>query len=191
MLQLRGRANAQAYPPELRGWCSSAPFEDKLQLEVDGVVHGLAAKAQAADVWAVRCGGDTYNIAIDASAGDELVCRIGDQALRLQYCIDGEWIWLRLDGRNHRLRDLTYHAPQAAGNDGGDGMLRAPMNGKIAALPLAVGQVVQTGQTLVVLEAMKMEHAMIAPFAGVLQALHVSLGEQVAPGKILLEIARS
>jgi len=191
LLQLRGRATAPAYPAELRGWCSSAPFEDKVQLELDGAVQVVAAKASGAGMWAIRCGGDIFDIAIDAPSGDEMVCRVGDQVLSLQYCVDGQRISLRFNGRNHCLRDLTYRAPQAAGNDGGDGMLRAPMNGKIAALPIAAGQLVQAGQTLVVLEAMKMEHAMIAPFAGVLQSVHVSLGEQVAPGKILLELARS
>jgi len=191
LLQRRGEAAAQPYPPELRGWCSSAPFEDKVQLELDGVVHVVAAKPVDAGVWATRCGGDIFNIVIEASSGHEMACRIGDQTLSLQYCVDGEWIWLRFDGRNHKLRDLTYLAPQANIGDGGDGMLRAPMNGKVAALPIAVGQSVQVRQALIVLEAMKMEHAMIAPFAGVLQAVHVSLGEQVAPGKILLEIAKS
>jgi geranyl-CoA carboxylase alpha subunit len=191
LLQHRGQATVQPYPPELRGWCSSAPFEDKVRLEFDGVTHAPAARALAADEWAIRRGSDIFNIAVTASSGHEMVFRVGDQVLNLQYCVDGEWIWLRCDGRNHKLRDLTYQAPQAAGSDGGDGMLRAPMNGKIAALPIVVGQLVQAGQTLVVLEAMKMEHAMIAPFGGVLRAVHVSFGEQVAPGKILLEITKS
>lgn len=191
LLQVRSQATAQPYPPELRGWCSSAAFEDKLQIELDGVAHVATAKASGAGMWTVRTGNEIFDIAMEPSSISELHVRVGDQALGLQYCIDGERILFRLNGRNHGLRDLTYQAPQAAGSDGGDGVLRAPMNGKIAALPTAVGQSVHAGQTMVVLEAMKMEHAMIAPFAGVLQAVHVSPGEQVAPGKILLELARS
>jgi len=105
----------------------------------------------------------------------------------LDYAMDRGRMLLRFAGRNHLLRDLRYSAPDAAQASGGDGQLRAPMNGKVAALPVAAGEPVQAGQTLIVLEAMKMEHAMAAPCAGVLRAIHVKLGQQVGPGHILLE----
>jgi propionyl-CoA carboxylase alpha chain/3-methylcrotonyl-CoA carboxylase alpha subunit len=68
-----------------------------------------------------------------------------------------------------------------------DGSLRAPMPGKIVATPVKPGDVVTKGQPVVVLEAMKMEHALTAPFDGVVESVSASVGDQVVDG---FELAR-
>lgn len=66
-----------------------------------------------------------------------------------------------------------------------DGALRSPMPGKIVSTPAVVGEAVIKGQPMVVLEAMKMEHALCAPFDGVLSELNVQLGDQVPADAVL------
>ena len=66
-----------------------------------------------------------------------------------------------------------------------DGALRAPMPGKIVATPAKPGDTVTTGQPVVVLEAMKMEHALVAPFDGVVGEIGVSVGDQVVADAVL------
>jgi len=66
-----------------------------------------------------------------------------------------------------------------------DGSLRAPMPGKIVATPAKPGDVVTKGQPVVVLEAMKMEHALVAPFDGVVGEIGVSVGDQVVADAVL------
>jgi acetyl/propionyl-CoA carboxylase alpha subunit len=66
-----------------------------------------------------------------------------------------------------------------------DGSLRAPMPGKIVATPAKAGDAVTKGQPVVVLEAMKMEHALVAPFDGVVGEVGVSVGDQVAADAVL------
>ena len=68
------------------------------------------------------------------------------------------------------------------------GSLQAPMPGKIIALHIAAGDTVKAGQVLMVLEAMKMEHAVLAPFSGKATKLVVALGDQVADGAVLAQI---
>jgi len=65
-----------------------------------------------------------------------------------------------------------------------DGSLRAPMPGKIVATPVKAGDAVTKGQPVVVLEAMKMEHALTAPFDGVVESV-ASLGDQVVEAAVL------
>ena len=60
-----------------------------------------------------------------------------------------------------------------------DGAIIAPMPGKVIAVDVSEGQTVTAGQRLLVLEAMKMEHALTAPFDGVVEGLSVSPGGQV------------
>lgn len=72
-----------------------------------------------------------------------------------------------------------------SGGPASDGSLRAPMPGKIVAAPAVAGDAVAKGAPIVVLEAMKMEHALVAPFDGVVETVGVSVGEQVGEGTVL------
>jgi 3-methylcrotonyl-CoA carboxylase alpha subunit len=79
-------------------------------------------------------------------------------------------------------------AGSGSGGPASDGALRAPMPGKIVATPAKPGDTVTKGQPVVVLEAMKMEHALVAPFDGVVGEIGVSVGDQVAADTVLATV---
>jgi acetyl/propionyl-CoA carboxylase alpha subunit len=83
----------------------------------------------------------------------------------------------------------SYQASTAAAAT--DGAVLSPMPGRIVAAPVQAGQAVVRGQPLVVLEAMKMEHALTAPFDGVVAELNAVVGEQVSEGVTLARVAAS
>ena len=60
------------------------------------------------------------------------------------------------------------------------------MPGKVLSVLAKIGTQVTRGETLAVLEAMKMEHALVAPRDGVIEAVHASAGQQVADGDVLV-----
>lgn len=68
------------------------------------------------------------------------------------------------------------------------GYIRAPLGARVAAVHVTQGESVVSGQTLAMLEAMKMEHAIIAPFDGRVSALNVQTGSQVRAGTHLLTV---
>ncbi|MDR0432564.1 MAG: ATP-grasp domain-containing protein [Bifidobacteriaceae bacterium] len=76
----------------------------------------------------------------------------------------------------------------AAGPANPDGSVVAPMQGVIVQVPVSEGEMVQAGQTLVVLEAMKMEQPLAAPKAGTVRGLTARPGEKVAAGTVLLHL---
>jgi 3-methylcrotonyl-CoA carboxylase alpha subunit len=82
--------------------------------------------------------------------------------------------------------DLLAHAGESH-TEGG--RLTAPMPGKILSFSVKVGDSVQKGQPLAVMEAMKMEHTIAAPADGVVQELLYAPGDQVTEGSELLKIA--
>ena len=84
--------------------------------------------------------------------------------------------------------DPAESVARAAGA-GPAGRVVAPMPGKIAAVQVREGTVVKRGQILLVLEAMKMEHALAAPSDGVVAKLHCAAGDAVTEGKELLVLA--
>lgn len=96
-------------------------------------------------------------------------------------------VFLRWDGEMH---GVTLFDPIAAveANQSHQGGLTAPMNGSIVRVLVEVGQHVDAGTQLVVLEAMKMEHSIRAPQAGVVKALFCQEGEMVAEGCALVEL---
>jgi acetyl/propionyl-CoA carboxylase alpha subunit len=83
--------------------------------------------------------------------------------------------------------------PLAAAGEGptGDGAVIAPMPGKVVAVAVRNGDSVTRGQTLITLEAMKMEHAMAAAFDGVVESLSVAAGDQVSEGAVLARLAQA
>jgi geranyl-CoA carboxylase alpha subunit len=86
-------------------------------------------------------------------------------------------------------RDLTLAAPVSAAANGGDGKVRAAMNGRVVALLVKPGEQVAAGQPVMTLEAMKMEHVHTADVAGTVSSIDVAEGEQVTTGRIVVEIA--
>ncbi len=77
-------------------------------------------------------------------------------------------------------------SPTAAGTD--QGAVLAPMPGTVLALDVAVGDRVEAGQRLGVLEAMKMEHTLLAPYAGTVTKVGATAGAQVALHHLLVEV---
>jgi biotin carboxyl carrier protein len=69
------------------------------------------------------------------------------------------------------------------------GGLTTPLPGVVVSVPVKVGDAVEAGAVVMLIEAMKMEHAITAPHAGAVTAIHFAAGERVAEGSQLLEIA--
>jgi 3-methylcrotonyl-CoA carboxylase alpha subunit/geranyl-CoA carboxylase alpha subunit len=84
------------------------------------------------------------------------------------------------------LDDLSHVAAQAGAAGGQSPELRAPFNGKLLAVHVAAGQAVVRGETLLVIESMKLEHSLAAPRDAVVTELLVEAGAQVSPGQLLL-----
>jgi biotin carboxyl carrier protein len=72
--------------------------------------------------------------------------------------------------------------------DSGEISIRAPMPGLIVAIPVAEGQEVKAGQTVVILESMKMQNELKAPRDGVVQRISVEVGKSVEQNKPLITI---
>jgi 3-methylcrotonyl-CoA carboxylase alpha subunit len=80
-----------------------------------------------------------------------------------------------------RLKEFSSTAAQ--------GGLTTPLPGVVAAVVAKVGQAVRAGETLMVIEAMKMEHSISAPYDGTVKVIHFAPGDRVPEGSQLLELA--
>jgi len=85
------------------------------------------------------------------------------------------------------LDDPRTHQFAASAASGG---LTTPLPGVVVAVPVSVGQQVAAGEVLMVIEAMKMEHTITAPYAGTVESVHFARGDRVPEGSELLSFTR-
>ncbi|RMJ04085.1 Acetyl-/propionyl-coenzyme A carboxylase alpha chain [Marinobacter litoralis] len=107
---------------------------------------------------------------------------------RCQYHQTGDSLYLQAFGRSWAIVDRT-HQPAAGAQGAGSGRIQAAMDGAIIDVLVNEGETVTQGQTLVVLEAMKMEHPVKADRDGVVAGLHTNTGDQVKRSQLLVELA--
>jgi 3-methylcrotonyl-CoA carboxylase alpha subunit len=109
----------------------------------------------------------------------------GDRRTTGRVFIDGDTFHVFCNGetRAFEWQNLLAHAADA---EHGEGRLTAPMPGKVIAVLVEAGAVVEKGAPLIVMEAMKMEHTIGAPTAGKIAEVLYAVGDQVADGAQLL-----
>ena len=105
----------------------------------------------------------------------------------LRYAVEGDVVHLARGASSFSFRNELHDPPQRKGVASRDGRLAAPMNGRVVAVHARAGDTIEAGRALVVLEAMKMEHALDLSFPIKVTAVHVAAGAQVAPGHLLVE----
>jgi 3-methylcrotonyl-CoA carboxylase alpha subunit len=84
-----------------------------------------------------------------------------------------------------RLADV---AAMGAADHAGGGSIIAPMHGRVLSILVAIGEVVHKGQRLAVIEAMKMEHTLVAPFDGTVGEIAVEADRQIADGAVIMTV---
>ncbi|MGH3390440.1 MAG: acetyl-CoA carboxylase biotin carboxyl carrier protein subunit, partial [Actinomadura sp.] len=117
-----------------------------------------------------------------------LVVTYAARTVRYACARAGDICWLGHGGRAWALTEHTVTAALGDAAHAAGGVLRSPMPGTVLAVKAAEGDQVTAGQPLVVVEAMKMEHTVVAPVDGVLTRLPVRPGTQVALDETLAEI---
>ncbi|MET8470604.1 biotin carboxylase N-terminal domain-containing protein [Streptomyces sp. NPDC006422] len=171
-----GVLRQRALEPAGRGWTD--PFDRPTGWRLGGepawTVHPLRVAGH--DPVEVRVRGTEVLVDGEPTVPARLTATAGD--------------WLARDGDAWHVRD---HDPVAASltgaGTGGAGSLTAPMPGTVTVVKVAVGDHVAAGQSLLVVEAMKMEHVITSPHAGTVSELDVAPGTTVAMDQVLAVVA--
>jgi 3-methylcrotonyl-CoA carboxylase alpha subunit len=99
----------------------------------------------------------------------------------------GESVWVGVDGQVFEFR-VSQDAGAARSESKDQDALSPPMSATVVRIVVQPGAAVQAGDTLIVLEAMKMELPIRAPRAGIVRAIHCHEGDLVQPGVLLVEL---
>ena len=175
-------------PPWRAGRSLAATFPLTMRIDLG---HGV----QEVDIVRGRDGGYVagvddreHRFEIDGLDADTIRFRTDGIMESIKFLRDGDRLYVLHRGVTIAARDLTLAAPVSAAASGGDGKVRAAMNGRVVALLVKAGEQVAAGQPVMTLEAMKMEHVHTAGVAGTVSSIDVAEGEQVTTGRIVVEI---
>ena len=107
---------------------------------------------------------------------------------RTYHAAEGDKRAVALNDKVYDLTRVRQRRKRRAAGEGED-TLKATMPGQIVAVLVSAGEVVERGQTLVLMEAMKMELRVVAPHGGSVSHVFVTPGETVERGQTLVELA--
>lgn len=132
--------------------------------------------------------GQAYDLAIVSVDVGQLVYVADGVRRKVNYSLRDRELYLDTGHGNVMIEDVTY-APPVASEVAGDGKIRAPMDGAIINVLVQVGERVVKGQTLVILEAMKIQQQIKSDVDGVVEELIGQVGQQVKKRQQLLNIS--
>lgn len=154
--------------------CAASTFDSRisesageLRIQVDGATHAVHVEA----------------------AGSAMALTMGDvrRALSIATLGSNEW-HVQCGGLDTFVTDASFE-PIAGSRTAANLELTAPFNGRIVALSAVPGQLVKAGDTLAVIESMKLEHAVCATHDASIASVHVEPGQQVSPQQVLIRFA--
>ncbi|MBU3674258.1 MAG: acetyl-CoA carboxylase biotin carboxylase subunit [Solirubrobacteraceae bacterium] len=181
-LYRRRRELAGERAPGLEGWSSAGALSWSTRVAAGDQEYAVSVTEGRNGV-AVRLGDERFTVDPDAPSpvvdGVEIPVRC--------LAVGAARVLAAFEGLDLELVDLCALPPDAVGA-AGEGVLLAPMHGRVISVDAEVGASVSAGQRLVVLEAMKMEHEILADVDGVVEEIAAS-GSQVGADQVLARIA--
>ena len=159
-----------------------------MRFDLDGEIKAATITESGPGAYSIVAGGEKTDVELREC-----------ERHRVRLMCDGlmEWVvgvrsgstyFFRYAGGVYGARDMRFAAVSRS-DKGSDGVIRASMSGRVVAVHAAVGDLLAAGSPVFTLEAMKMEHAHVAPRTGRLTTLNAQLNEQVTAHRIMAEIS--
>ncbi len=186
---VRRRDNAASDPwCRTDGWRMNAPALRSVAVMVDGSVEEAMLVEASHGTVTLRWQGEEAAIEPGIRPSDDLVSlRVAGQLVNRRVFRDGHAFYVIGGGKVERV-DIVDPLRSSHDVEHAAGSVVAPMPGKLSQVFVAAGQIVARGDRLAIVEAMKMEHVLRAPFDGTVEATNANPGAFVEEGYILIEL---
>ncbi len=159
-----------------------------LSVKIDNQVYDIEIDepARKGAPYCVRVNGESLRVSLPVSPTEkDYWVQVGDRLYEV--LADPNLHWIFSSDQAHEI-EVHENRPEQALPEIRDRKIKAPIPGQVSQVLVKVGEDVCQGQTVVVLEAMKMSNELKAPRCGVIQAVNVEVGVNVKKGEILVEI---
>ena len=145
--------------------------------------------ARAREAYRLHVGDARLDVDLKTAADGRAWLTLGERHVEVVIATRGDEVFVHLEGESYALR---YRHPlerlAAQGGGGANDQIRAPMPGSIVSASVAAGAAVTKGQTLLVMESMKMETTLVAPRDGVVAAVRFEKGQTFERDAVLLTL---
>ncbi|MEL7297179.1 MAG: biotin carboxylase N-terminal domain-containing protein [Pseudomonadota bacterium] len=181
-LSERARCAAALASRNLLGWRSDGALRSRFAVLQDDATHHLDIVSTVSSTLDI----DGQQFEIVSEGEQRIVCKCDGQVITFHYVIDDNRILVATGDRTATISLPRLGSTADQSQSAGD--VTAPMHGRIIDIAVTTGDVVSQGQTLAVIEAMKMQHDILAGAAGTVTAINCETGQQVDSGSVLIEV---
>jgi geranyl-CoA carboxylase alpha subunit len=174
--------------PSLRDWASATALVSRKQYQHGEQVHDLSVTPLAKARYRVSDAERSAVIELFSMADNTAHVGIDDAQHMVRYLLpEAGKLYLSIDGRSAQYCD-RIRLDGVQDQTGGSGRIVAPMHGLLLEVRVTAGDTVEAGQTLAILEAMKMHYEIVADIAGEVVEVLATAGTQVAADDLLIDI---
>jgi acetyl/propionyl-CoA carboxylase alpha subunit len=182
--QLQRRASAKVLASMPSGWRNSVMPPESVTFTLGEQEVTVRYRVQRGGQFWVGVADAEHVVSVCSFDGHTIELEIDGRRIKVTITADGErWLTHGPGGDVELVEQPRF---PLRGGEGVAGGLVAPMPSNVLATHVAEGDRVEEGQLLMVVEAMKMEHRITAPKAGVVAEIRVAEGDQVANGELLI-----
>jgi acetyl/propionyl-CoA carboxylase alpha subunit len=169
------------------GFTPNLPASVQFSLQLRGQQHAIAIGAQKREQTAITVDETSISVTHVSRGADEIAATLDGLRMKAAVFVYEIHVHVWLEGQHY---DFVHEDPRsrefsASATGGG---LTTPLPGVVVAVKVIEGQTVAAGEVLMVIEAMKMEHAITAPHDGTVGTVHYAPGDRVSEGSALLEL---
>ncbi len=185
----RAKAHAASVyvAPTLLNFTSSRALTSHYRLAIGEAEIDISLSCKGGEVYQVICGEQSATVKLVQASGTWTVLDIDDKRVEAISHVKAAQIFATLNGQNWVSEDLLALAH--LGEEGGDGgRVVAPMHGRVIELCVTKGDKVEKNMRLAVIEAMKMQHDILAAADGVVADIFVSTDQQIAADDLMMDI---
>lgn len=166
----------------------------RLRYRLEDAEWDIRAERRSGGRWLLDLDGHQWEVEVVARRGGRLYLSSNGRRIRCGVALEGRDVLVGMEGYGYRLtkpRPLSLDdlGPGAGASQGTS--LTAPMPGTVIKVLVEEGAVVEAKQSILILEAMKTEQSIQAPYAGIVRKLPFEEGSRVSGGAILAEIEQS
>ena len=172
--------------PEMLDWSNTGALETVAQYADGEDAQTIHVHVNKPGHYRVSAGEDNAEIVLMALTASHAKLRVDGRTIRAIYYDDHRTLYLALPDRSLTVTDLTGFS--AMEDAGGGGTVVAPMHGLLLEILVETGARVARGDKLAVLEAMKMQHEILAEIDGTVETIAATAGKQIAADDLILEI---
>ncbi|MEJ2707942.1 MAG: hypothetical protein P8074_10060 [Anaerolineales bacterium] len=155
--------------------------------QVDGNIFEIHLDRQG-DFFRAIVEGQTYRVEVLDRQPGQISLRLGDRPITLYWAAEGGQKWISREGCTYLLKKPEPLSARSQAEGSAGNLVRSPMPAQVQELYIAEGDQVENGQTILLLEAMKMEIHVRAPKAGRIKKLYVQQDQSVQRDQSLVEL---